>query len=131
MAGKRCFSKDVLGSGAFCALPPRAQLLYIQLNFEADSDGVVANARPAMANAGASDKDLKRLIEDRFILKAGRVLVVKHWWKHNTLRRDRYTPTAWQEDLKDIRLRPDKVYTDHPGEGFEAFMEAVEKRKGA
>ena len=121
---KRCFTKDVLGSGAFVALAPRAQLLYIQLNMDADDDGVVANVRPAMANAGAGAKDLEALIASRFVLKAGRVYVIKHWHLHNTIRRDRYRPSTWQTDLNTLFIREDGVYTDHPGDGFEAFLAA-------
>ena len=127
MARRRCFSKDVLGSGAFIALPPRAQLLYIQLNMEADDDGVVANVRPAMANAGAKSSDLRALLDARFVLKAGRVHVIKHWHLHNTIKRDRYKPTTWQADLDSLFIRDDGVYTDHPGEGFEAFMDQVKR----
>ena len=123
MAGRRCFSRDVLGSEAFCALPPRAQLLYIQLNMAADDDGVVANLRPAMANAGATSRELKALLDARFVLKAGRVHVIKHWRLHNTMRKDRYHQTTWLSDLDTLFIRDDGVYTDHPGEGFEAFRE--------
>ena len=129
MAGKRCLSREILGSGAFTSLPPRAQLLYIQMVFEADGDGVVANIVPAMAYAGASKKDLKTLVDARFVLEAGRVWVVKHWWIHNTFRRDRYKPSAWTEDLERLYVREDGVYTDHPDAGREAFLEACRKRK--
>lgn len=125
MPKRFCLSSDVLGSSAFCALPPRAQLLYIQMNSIADQDGVVANVRPAMALAGASAKDLNTLIDARFILRAGRVDVIKHWWKHNTKRKDRYKPSAWQADLDTLFIREDGVYTDHPGEGYEAFLMAT------
>ena len=124
MAGKRCFTKDVLGSGDFVSLPPRAQLLYIQMNMDADDDGVVANVRPAMANSGAGQKELEALIAARFVLKAGRVHVIKHWHLHNTVRRDRYRPSTWQADLNTLFIREDGVYTDHPGEGFKAFIAA-------
>ena len=125
MAGKRCFTKDVLGSGDFVSLPPRAQLLYIQMNMDADDDGVVANVRPAMANSGAGQKELEALIAARFVLKAGRVHVIKHWHLHNTVRRDRYRPSTWQADLNTLFIREDGVYTDHPGEGYEAFIMAT------
>lgn len=121
---RRCISDDVLGSGAFCALPPRAQLLYIQMLFSADKDGVVSNERPAMALSGAGAKDLQALIDARFLLRAGRVLVFKHWWLHEKYRKDRYRPTTWQADLDTLFIREDGVYTDHPGEGYEAFLSA-------
>ncbi len=122
---RRCFSKDILGSGDFVSLPPRAQLLYIHMNMDADDDGVVANLRPAMANAGANAKDLNALLDARFVLKAGRVHVIKHWRLHNTIKKDRYKPTTWKTDLDTLFIKENGVYTDHPGEGFEAFMEQV------
>ena len=41
MAKKRMFSPQVVASDAFLALPFTAQALYIQLNLEADDDGII------------------------------------------------------------------------------------------
>ena len=128
MATRFCLSKDVVGSGAFCALPPRARLLYVYLNMDADGDGVVANERPAMANAGASKKDLDALMDARFLLKAGRVLVIKHWWKNNVYKRDRYHQTAWLDDVNHLKLREDGVYTERDEPGYETFAEQAKRR---
>ena len=127
MARRRCFSNDILGSGAFCALPPRSQLLYIQMNMDADDDGVVANVRPAMAKAGARTRDIQPLLDQRFVLKCGRVYVIKHWFLANTIKRDRYHPTTWQEDIKHLSIREDGAYTDHPAPGAEALLKEKER----
>ena len=123
MAKRRCLSSAIVGSGAFAALPPRTQAVYIQLQFIADDDGVVDNERAALANvSGANMKDVQALIDARFLLRCGRVLVIKHWWVHNTRRPDRHHPTQWRLDLAGLYVRPDKVYTDHEGAGNHLYF---------
>ena len=39
------------------------------------------------------------------------VIVIKHWRMHNTLRKDRYTPTSFQEELKSLGLNENGSYT--------------------
>jgi hypothetical protein len=80
-----------------------------------------------MAACGATDRDLKALMDARFVLRAGRVHVIKHWRIMNYIRRDRYQPSVWQSDLDGLFVRDDGVYTDHPGPEREAFMELVRK----
>ena len=125
MARKRCLTGEVIGSGAFTALPPRAQLLYIQMVMVADDDGVVSNPLVPMALSGGTQKDLETLKASRFILEAGRVLVVKHWWLHQNFRKDRYHQSPRYEDLNRLFIRPDKVYTDHPSEESRQFAESL------
>ena len=127
MKTKRMISAEVVESGAFTALPPRVQCLYFHMQLYADDEGAVANVRLPMLSCGATEKDLKALIDARFVLKAGRIHVVKHWRVMNYIRRDRYTPTMWRNDLDQLYVRDDGVYTDHPGPEREAFMELVKK----
>lgn len=118
-------SAEVVESGAFCALPPRSQALYMHLVMYADDDGVVSNERPAMMACGANKKDLERLVLSRFVLRAGRVLILKHWWTHNKIDRTKHTFTKWIDDLKGIHIRPDRVYTDHESPDTEPFLEGM------
>ena len=126
---KRMISAEVVESGAFTSLPPRVQCLYFHMQMYADDEGAVANVRLPMASCGATEKDLKALVDARFVRKAGRVHVIKHWHIMNYIRRDRYTRSAWQSDLDTLWIRKDGVYTDHAGAGAEAFLELVERRK--
>ena len=130
MRRQRMISADVMESGAFTALPPRAQALYMHLMLYADDDGVVDNMRQPMGSCGAVEKDLRALIESRFVLVAGRVWVIKHWWTHNSLRRDRHARTKWTSDMKGIYIRPDRVYTDHESPDSVPFLEGLSEVLG-
>ena len=125
MRKSRMIRAEVLESGAFCALPPRSQALYVHMQLYADDDGVVANERLPMLSCGATAKDLETLITARFVLRAGRVLVIKHWWLHNNLARAKHTPTKWMSDLDGIYIREDRVYTDHETPDGMPFREGL------
>ena len=125
MRKSRMISAEVLESGAFCALPLGAQALYVHMQLYADDDGVVANERLPMLSCGATAEDLDALIEARFLLRAGRVLVIKHWWLHNNLARAKHNTTKWLSDMDGIFIREDRVYTEHEGPDRMPFREGL------
>lgn len=115
MAQRRMFSLKVVNSDAFTEMPLSAQALYFHLGMNADDDGFVSSARRVQKTIGAADDDMKILLLKRFILafKSG-VIVVKHWRINNYVRGDRYTPTLYQEEKKQLYIKENGVYTDHP-----------------
>ena len=112
MANKRMYSKDVTDSDAFIELSSAAQALYFHLNQGADDDGFNNQVSMAMWKAHASTDDLKVLLAKNFIIRfeCG-VIVIKHWRLHNTLRKDRYTPTNYQEELSLLGIKENGAYT--------------------
>ena len=138
MAQKRMFSKQIVQTDAFLDMPQTCQNLYFHLAMEADDDGFVGNPRKILRMLGVNDDDLKILIVKRFILtfESG-VVVIKHWRMHNTLRKDRYTVTAYQEEAKALFIKQNKAYTNdgnqiatkwQPREDVDVD---VEKKKGS
>lgn len=115
MAEKRMFTKKIIDSDAFLDMPLSTQALYFHLAMRADDDGFVNSPRKIVRLVSATDDDLRLLVTKRFILtfESG-VIVIKHWWMHNTLRSDRYQPTDYQEEYKTLGLKPNKAYTDDP-----------------
>ncbi len=113
MAEKRMFTKAIIDSDAFLDMPMSAQALYFHLNMRADDDGFVNNPKKIVRMLGASEDDLKLLLAKRFVLgfDSG-VIVIKHWRLHNTLRKDRYHPTQYQEELKALQIKESGAYTD-------------------
>ena len=100
MAKKRMFNYDVLDTDAFLEMPLSAQALYFHLNMRADDDGFISNPKRVQAYIGASEDDLKLLVAKRFVINfEDGVIVIKHWRMHNTIQKDRYHPTNYQEDL--------------------------------
>lgn len=112
MAEKRMFSKKITESDAFLDMPLSSQCLYFHLNMSADDDGFVNNPKRTMKLIGASDDDLKLLIAKAFVLvfESG-VIVIKHWRMNNTLQKDRYKPTDYQEEYALLGLKSNKSYT--------------------
>ena len=115
MADKRMFTQKIIDSDAFLDMPLSSQALYFHLNMRADDDGFVNNPKRIQRTVGASEDDLKLLIAKRFVIgfDSG-VIVIKHWKMHNTLRKDRYNPTQYQEELQMLALKENNSYTEKP-----------------
>lgn len=112
MANKRMFSKDITDSDPFIEMSSAAQALYFHLNQGADDDGFNNQVSMAMWKAHASVDDLKVLMAKNYVIRfEGGLIVIKHWRLHNTLRKDRYTPTNYQEELKMLGIKENGIYT--------------------
>lgn len=112
MPEKRMFTKKITESDAFLEMPLSAQCLYFHLNMYADDDGFINAPKKVIRMIGASEDDMKLLIAKRFVLvfESG-VIVIKHWRMHNTLQNDRYHPTDYQEEYRQLRLKDNKSYS--------------------
>lgn len=112
MAERRMFTKKITDDDNFISLSPSAQALYFHLNQGADDDGFNNQVQMAMWKAHASLDDLKVLMAKSYIIRfESGVIVIKHWRMHNTLRKDRYTPTSFQEELKLLGIKDNGAYT--------------------
>ena len=112
MANKRMYSKDITDSDPFIEMSSAAQALYFHLNQGADDDGFNNQVQMAMWKAHASIDDLKVLMAKNYIIRfENGVIVIKHWRLHNTLRKDRYTPTNYQEELSQLGIKDNGSYT--------------------
>ena len=113
MAERRMFTLKIVDSDAFLDMPASTQALYFHLAMRADDDGFVNNPKKVQRIFGASEDDLRLLIVKRFIIgfETG-VIVIKHWRMHNTLRKDRYNPTQYQEELAMLSIKENGAYTD-------------------
>ena len=112
MAERRMFTKKITDSDAFIELSSSAQALYFHLNQGADDDGFNNQIQNAMFKSHSTIDDLKVLMLKNFIIRFDSgVIVIKHWRMHNTLRKDRYTPTNFQEELKCLGIKDNGSYT--------------------
>jgi hypothetical protein len=106
------YSNAVTDSDAFIEMSSAAQALYFHLNQGADDDGFNNQIQLAMLKAHASTDDLKILMAKNFVIRfESGVIVIKHWRLHNTLRKDRYTPTNYQEELSLLGIKENGAYT--------------------
>ena len=112
MAERRMFTKKVTDDDNFMTLSASAQALYLHLSMSADDDGFCNQVGVSMFKAHASVQDLEALLEKRYIYQfENGVIVIKHWRMANALRKDRYTPTAFQEELAKLQLKDNGSYT--------------------
>ena len=112
MAQKRMFSKKITHTDAFVNMPMSVRLLYYELNMEADDDGFVDSPSRIMRMIGCVQDDINILIDKKFVIpfETG-VCVIKHWLIHNTIRRDRYTPTNYIDEKAKLSLKKNNIYT--------------------
>ena len=114
MAEKRMFTQKIIDSDAFLEMPLSTQALYFHLNMRADDDGFINNPKRIQRTIGASDDDLKLLLAKRFAIGfENGVIVIKHWRMHNTLRKDRYNPTQYQEEYARLSVKANGSYTEN------------------
>jgi hypothetical protein len=112
MAERRMYTKKITDSDAFTEMPSASQALYFHLNQGADDDGFNNQIQMAMFKAHASTDDLKILLAKNFIIRfESGVIVIKHSRMHNTIRKDRYTPTNFQDELEQLGITDNGAYT--------------------
>jgi hypothetical protein len=129
MAQKRMFTMNIVDSDAFLDMPLSTQCLYFHLNMRADDDGFIGNPKRIQKLIGASEDDLKLLIAKRFILVfEDGVIVIKHWRMHNTIQRDRYTPTVYQDEMSELLVKDNKAYSLTSGMPCKQLQKAMETK---
>lgn len=110
-------SSKIVCSDAFTDMPFSAQALYVQLNMEADDDGFLNRAKRIVGSIGATADDLDLLIQKRYVLAfPNGVVVIKHWRMNNQIRKDRYTPTQYQDEFNMLEIKDDGAYTERAKE---------------
>ena len=111
MAERRMISKVVFSSDDFIELPPKARLLYTYMILYSDDHGFTNAVKRLIWESGASQSDLKTLIDKGYIIhfESGAYLVA-HWPLMNKVQPSRATETAFAKDLEKVILNDDKVY---------------------
>ncbi len=123
MADRRMIHRKVVESDSFYALPEGAQAMYAHLSINADDDGFVNCAGSIAARIKNGKAMLKKLVDERFVLRFGEVYVLKHWRIGNSLKNDRSKPLTYPSIAAALWLKPNRSYTDHPVEGCQTLLE--------
>ena len=112
MADRRMFSKTIIDSDAFLEMPLSTQALYFHLSMRADDEGFVNNPKRITRLVNATDDDYKLLIAKRFIIpfQSG-VTVIKHWYIHNYIQKDRFKETVYKDERAMLSLKENRAYT--------------------
>lgn len=110
MAVKRMMNTNIINTDEFLSMPMSARLLYYDFCMRGDDDGFVDSPKRILKLTGCTDDDLKILVAKKYVLPCNNSLfVITHWFIHNTIRRDRYTPTMYVEERNKLKF-VDKVY---------------------
>ena len=105
------FAKTIIDSDAFLDMPMSARLLYYDLSMRADDDGFVNSPKKIMRMIGATQDDLSILVLRKFIIPFDNgVVVIKHWYIHNYIRKDTYNETPYKEQKQMLELDENKSY---------------------
>ena len=105
------FAKVIVDSDLFIDMPVTSRLLYYDLGMRADDDGFVNAPKKIMRMIGASQDDLKILIQRGFIIPFDSgVIVICHWRVHNYLRKDTYNETQYKAEKDQLILNEKNVY---------------------
>ena len=111
MAERRMFAKTIIDSDAFLDMPMSARLLYYDLSMRADDDGFVNSPKKIMKTIGATDDDLRILAIRKFIIPFDNgIVVIKHWYIHNYIRKDTYNETPYKEQKELLEFDENKSY---------------------
>jgi len=118
MANRRLFSRTVARSDAFLDMPLSTQALYFHLGLEADDDGFCSAPKTIARLIGAAQNDYDLLVAKGFLIQFDDgVVVIKHWRINNTIRKDRYHETEYQEHKKLLYIKDNQAYTLDPDKG--------------
>ncbi len=111
MARRRMFSKDIVVTDKFITMPTTSRCLYFELAMQADDDGFVSNPKILLRMLGFNESDLQILFINKYVIpfKSG-VVVITHWKQHNSIPKDRYTPTVYTEEKALLKEKKNKEY---------------------
>ena len=113
MADRRMFSRAVVEADRFLDLPPWSQALYFHLALNADDDGFIDCTRSLFRLLDCNQDDIKPLVDSGHIMAfPNNVYVITDWRRQNTVKGDRYVPTAHQDIMNQLQLdEKSKVYS--------------------
>lgn len=118
MSERRLFSTKITESDAFLDMPLSSQALYFHLGLNADDYGVVSSPKRVMRMVGSQPDDLNILAAKRFVLQLSQsVIVIKHWFTNNTIRKDRLKVSKYASLLEQLYFNANGDYTDDPNTG--------------
>ena len=116
MAERRTFSKSVIWCDMFLEMSLSSQALYMHLNMSADDDGFVGNPKTILRMIGASEDDFKILVTKGFVIVFEQgIIVITHWKINNFIRKDRYKPTLYENEVQSLSQTKNGMYIKEVG----------------
>ena len=112
MGNHRMFTNDITDSDLFTEMSLSAQALYFHLGLHADDEGFVSSPKRIARATGCNEDDLKLLIAKGFIIgfESG-IIVITHWYLHNSIRKDRKRDTFFKNEKALLSLN-NNIYSE-------------------
>lgn len=106
---KRTFSLDIIRTDNFLEMSHDAQLLYFHLAMRADDEGFITSPNAIIRSVMCTMDDLEELKRNGYVIsfKTG-VIVIKHWKKHNNIRKERIK-SGGHKELEQLNI-VDNIY---------------------
>ena len=100
MPRRRMISLDIVDSDSFAMMSQSAKYLYFELLIRADDDGFLGAPMRIARMVGCARSDLDELIHNGYIIvfETG-IIVIRDWKIHNTIRKDMYKKTIYQDEF--------------------------------
>lgn len=112
MAERRMFAKTIVLSDSFLDMSLGARCLYMTMSMLADDDGFVNSPRSIMRQTGATNDDMRLLIDRKFVIPFDSgIIVIKHWRINNYLQKDRINPTKYIDEKAMLSVESNGSYT--------------------
>lgn len=111
MGDRRMFSRLITSDDKFTEMPLSSQCLYFHLGLEGDDEGFVSSPKWIMRGIGCNEDDLKILIAKGFVIpfESG-VIAIRHWYVHNTIRKDRMKNTLCKAEITQLMETEEGIY---------------------
>ena len=112
MAKKRMISQEVIDTDRFLSVSLAARGLYMHLNSVADDDGFISSAKRTTRAVDGTEDMLNELVDAGYLIRfESGIFLVRHWLIHNTIKKDRYTPTQCTKELAQVKTLNGVYYT--------------------
>lgn len=100
MAHRRMISQDIIDTDNFAKMSQGARYLYYELLVRADDDGFLGAPMRIAKMVGCTEDDLGELVSNAYIIKfANGIIVIRDWKIHNSVRKDIYQKTMYQDEF--------------------------------
>jgi len=111
MATRRMFSLDVTNSDPFIEMSLEAQAVYFQLAMSADDEGFINSSTRTLRAINGSKEQVDELVSRKFIIRfESGILLVRHWFLHNYIGKDRYHNTIHTNEKAQVVLTGSVYY---------------------
>ena len=104
------FDIEVVGNDDFLDLPSTTQNLYFHFGIRADDDGFISNPKSIMNLVKSTKDDLNLLISKGYLIIFPSVIAIRHWRLNNYIRKDRYRPTIYINEFKQLWCDENEIY---------------------